>query len=134
MSIGVERIYALVMKRKKGEVIKSADTLVYVCGIGEGTLLERMAICKELWEAGIAATFQFKATVKLTQQFKNCEKDGVPVAIVIGSGEIERKVVGIKDQTRSDAKQFEVGRSGIVDAVRGLLKEQEEAKMMNGTK
>jgi histidyl-tRNA synthetase len=134
MSIGVERIYALILKRKKGDVIKSADTLVYVCGIGSGTLIERMQICKELWEAGIAATFQFKETVKLTQQFKNCEKDAVPVAIVIGSGEIEKKVVGIKDQTRSDAEQFEVSREGMVEAVRMLLKEQEDLKISNGEK
>jgi histidyl-tRNA synthetase len=58
----------------------------------------------------------------------------VPVAIVIGSGEIEKKVVGIKDQTRSDAEQFEVSREGMVEAVRRLLKEQEDLKISNGEK
>jgi len=101
--------------------MKATDTQVYVCGIADGTLLERMKICKELWAAGISATFQYKADkVKLAQQFKACERDGVPVAIVIGSGEIERGVVGIKVQN-VDAKQFEVKREMMIDELQKIL-------------
>lgn len=74
--------------------------------------------------ADIPATFQAKENVKLAQQFKACDRESVPVAVIVGSGEIEKGVVGIKDQTREGAKQQEVPRGELVQAVQNMLREQ----------
>ena len=47
ISIGVERVYALLAKKELEN--KSSIVQVYVCGLGSGTLIERMKICKELY-------------------------------------------------------------------------------------
>ncbi|KAL3895686.1 MAG: hypothetical protein SGCHY_004547 [Lobulomycetales sp.] len=124
MSIGVERIFSLVMKSKNAASIKAAATQVLVCGIADGNLTERMAICRELWQADIPATFQFKDKVKLAQQFKICERDAIPVAVIVGATEIEQGVLGLKDQTLTDAQQKQIPRGELVAEVRALLDEQ----------
>lgn len=123
MSIGVERIYSLLLKKIKLDSVKAAATQVFVCGIADGTLIERMKICKELWDAGISATYQYKADkLKLAKQFKKCEDDQIPIAVVIGSGEIERGVIGIKDQRSTGSKQIEVKREVMIEKLLEMLR------------
>ncbi|KAJ3221581.1 Cytoplasmic and mitochondrial histidine tRNA synthetase [Clydaea vesicula] len=120
MSIGLERIFAILLKKTKPESIRATETQVYVCGIADGTLLDRMKICSELWDAGISATFQYKDKVKLGQQFKICERDQIPLAVIIGSGEIEQGVVNLKLQYEG-SKQVEVDRKDMVTEIKKLL-------------
>lgn len=74
--------------------------------------------------ADIPATFQFKDKVKLAQQFKICERDAIPVAVIVGATEIEQGVLGLKDQTLTDAQQKQIPRGELVAEVRALLDEQ----------
>jgi histidyl-tRNA synthetase len=57
VSIGVERVYSIMLQKRKEQELKEArgkETEVYVVAMGgDGLLKERMALCKELWEAGI---------------------------------------------------------------------------------
>lgn len=54
ISIGVERLFAILLKKNKDLTkVRGSETEVYVCGIADGTLEERMKICGELWDAGI---------------------------------------------------------------------------------
>jgi histidyl-tRNA synthetase len=53
MSIGIERVYSILLKKQKLEDIKSNEVQVYVIAVGQGHIHERMKICKELWDNDI---------------------------------------------------------------------------------
>ncbi|RKP11980.1 hypothetical protein BJ684DRAFT_23161 [Piptocephalis cylindrospora] len=53
LSIGVERIFSILLRRSRLEDIKANQSEVYVISVGDGLLKERMELCTELWEAGL---------------------------------------------------------------------------------
>jgi histidyl-tRNA synthetase len=55
VSIGVERVYAILESRRRAEAAKprSKETEVYIMALGGGLLPERMKFAKQLWDAGI---------------------------------------------------------------------------------
>lgn len=70
VSVGVERVFSILLAREKekaaakegggggkGGAGRKNATEVYVMSVGEGLLLERMQIAKELWAAGIKVRF-----------------------------------------------------------------------------
>ncbi len=65
VSIGVERVYSIMLQKRKDQDLKEArgkETEVYVVAMGgDGLLKERMALCKELWEAGIKVSLNVDA-------------------------------------------------------------------------
>jgi histidyl-tRNA synthetase len=57
VSVGVERVFSILMQRQKekegvGKGRRSRETEVYIMSVGDGLLVERMALAKELWDAG----------------------------------------------------------------------------------
>ncbi|KAJ2847284.1 Cytoplasmic and mitochondrial histidine tRNA synthetase [Coemansia brasiliensis] len=105
ISFGVERIFSIVMSRMQAEQIKSNQTQVYVIAVGGGLLQERMQIATELWDNGIAAEFMYKAKAKLPNQFKACEDEQIPWAVIVGQSEIDEGVVLIKSMLAKDKSQ-----------------------------
>lgn len=105
VSIGVERVFSILMAKQQMADIKSNETQVYVISVGDSLLKERMALAKELWDHDIKASFMFKTKPKLDKQFAVCEKDHIPLAVIIGRDEIEQGVVRIKDMRSKDAAQ-----------------------------
>ncbi|KAJ3268878.1 hypothetical protein HDV01_002136 [Terramyces sp. JEL0728] len=95
VSIGIERVYAILMA-KKSQSVKTTSTEVYVSAV-DGQLAERMKICKELWENSINAEFTYKANPKIKNQLAACEKQQIPFAIIIGSAEVQQGVVKVKE-------------------------------------
>jgi histidyl-tRNA synthetase len=93
------------MAKQQMADIKSNETQVYVISVGDSLLKERMALAKELWDHDIKASFMFKTKPKLDKQFAVCEKDHIPLAVIIGRDEIEQGVVRIKDMRSKDAAQ-----------------------------
>ncbi|KAI8640612.1 histidyl-tRNA synthetase [Parasitella parasitica] len=105
VSIGVERVFSILMSRQKANSIKSNATQVYVISVGNGLLKERMELVQELWEAGINASFSFKNKPKLEKQWLACEKEQIPFAVIIGKDEIENGKIRIKDMRSKDSDQ-----------------------------
>eukprot|EP00842_Homolaphlyctis_polyrhiza_P004958 jgi/Hompol1/5463/HPOL_004457-RA len=124
VSIGVERVFSILVQKQKLASVKSTHTEVYVIGIG-GLLQDRMKIARELWDAGIKTEFMFKANPKLPQQWSACEKDQIPLAVIIGGDEVEQGIVRIKDMTLKDsateAKEVVVARTDMVRVIREKL-------------
>jgi len=59
-SVGVERIFATLLRRTKLEDVKSNEVQVYIIEVGKTELLsERMKIAKELWDHDIKVKFLF---------------------------------------------------------------------------
>ncbi|KAL7753047.1 Cytoplasmic and mitochondrial histidine tRNA synthetase [Sorochytrium milnesiophthora] len=117
VSIGVERVFSILLRKHEQENqdatkalqnVKSVPTQVYVMSLGDGLLLERMQICKELWDSNIKAEFMYKAKPRTQSQYDVCDRDLIPLAIIIGRDEIEQGMVKIKDM-RSKMEGAEKG-------------------------
>ncbi|GAA5800873.1 hypothetical protein HPULCUR_006312 [Helicostylum pulchrum] len=105
VSVGVERVFSILMARQNMEKIKSTATQVYIISVGDGLLKERMALVNELWEAGIKASFMLKNKPKLEKQWLACEKEQIPFAVILGKDELENCKVRIKDMRVKDQSQ-----------------------------
>ncbi|KAI8097813.1 histidyl-tRNA synthetase [Gilbertella persicaria] len=105
VSIGVERLFSILMSRQKLSDIKSNKTQVYVISVGDGLLKERMELVRELWDAGIQASFMQKNKPKLEKQWVACEKEHIPFAVIIGQDELNHGQVRIKDMRNKDIEQ-----------------------------
>jgi histidyl-tRNA synthetase len=61
----------------------------------------------------------YKAKPKLQPQFNSCDKEHIPLSVIIGKSEIEQGVVKIKDMTHKD----ESGGGGEVIQRQDMVKE-----------
>ncbi|KAJ9078965.1 Cytoplasmic and mitochondrial histidine tRNA synthetase [Entomophthora muscae] len=125
ISIGVERVFSILLKQAKMEEIKSNAVQVYVMSVRDGLLKERMAICKELWSHGIAAEFMYKAKPKLQNQFNACDRDHIPLAVIIGEQELLDNKVKIKnmgDKSSEQAGGLLYDRDQMVSTLKTMLK------------
>ncbi|KAI9668747.1 MAG: Cytoplasmic and mitochondrial histidine tRNA synthetase [Alyxoria varia] len=108
ISFGVDRIFSIVKSRMAAassahsSAVRPTETDVYVMALGggkdfTGLVHERMAVCKELWEAGVKAEFSWKVKAKLQNQFKAAEQGGTPFAVIMGEDELKEGKVKIKE-------------------------------------
>jgi len=98
VSIGLDRIFAIVWPKWVEKGMRSKETMVYVLAAGDGLLEERIALVQELREAGIKTDFLAKKKPKLTAQFMAGEKDEVPFAVILGGDELKQGLVTVKEQ------------------------------------
>ncbi|KAG8807249.1 Cytoplasmic and mitochondrial histidine tRNA synthetase [Serendipita sp. 399] len=126
VSIGMDRIFALLWP-KWSEVERTKGTDVFVMAAGDGLLVERMKLVRELRDQGIKTDFLLKNKPKLPAQFSASEKDEIPFAIILGENELKERFVVVKEQVwdiaesgvkekRKDERTGEkVKRDGLVD-------------------
>ncbi|KAK2459538.1 hypothetical protein APHAL10511_008444 [Amanita phalloides] len=98
VSIGMDRIFALVWPKWIEKGMRSKNTMAYVMAAGDGLLKERVELVNALREAGIQADFLAKTKPKIAAQFDAGERDEVPFAIIIGGEELKQGVVTVKEQ------------------------------------
>jgi len=121
VSIGIERLFSIMeanMNRDK-QAVRTVDTQVYVISAQKNLLEERMRVVGELWSADIKTEHSYKKNPKMLNQLQYCEENLIPLAVVLGSSEIEAGVVKLRDiQTRAEV---EVKRADMVEAIRSRL-------------
>lgn len=101
-SVGVERIFSILEARMASSQIKPSPVQVYVVAAGADMVEERMRLCVALWEAGISAEMSQKRKLKTLDQFSYCEKNVIPLAVVLGPTEMadgKAKIRDIQDRT-----------------------------------
>ncbi|KAI0275238.1 hypothetical protein BC834DRAFT_921322 [Gloeopeniophorella convolvens] len=98
VSIGLDRIFALLWPRWVDRGMRSKEIFAYVLAAGDGLLAERMSLVQELRAQGIAADFLAKNKPKLNAQFAAGERDEVPYAIILGGEELKAGLVTVKEQ------------------------------------
>ncbi|KIJ54237.1 hypothetical protein M422DRAFT_58336 [Sphaerobolus stellatus SS14] len=98
VSIGIDRVFALLWPKWVEQGGRSKETVAYVMDAGDGLLEERIRLVTELRRAGIKADYLFKNKPKLPKQFLAGEKDEVPFAIILGGNELKEGVVTVKEQ------------------------------------
>ncbi|EJD03557.1 histidyl-tRNA synthetase [Fomitiporia mediterranea MF3/22] len=98
ISIGLDRIFAILYPKWRERGMRQKETLAYVMAAGDGLLEERIRLVTELREAGLKADFLAKKKPKLPTQFAAGEKDEVPFAIILGDEELKAGLVTVKEQ------------------------------------
>lgn len=105
MSIGIERVMALMeqREREKGK-IRTTNIDVLVASVGE-YLMERMALCSELWARGIGAEFLYHEKPNLRKQIEHALSNDIPFVVWIGENELKENIVTLKRYTSSEDKE-----------------------------
>ncbi|KAG9026231.1 Cytoplasmic and mitochondrial histidine tRNA synthetase [Tulasnella sp. JGI-2019a] len=106
VSVGVERVFSILrekMMKEEGGKLRGKETQAYVMSVGDGLLVERMGIVKQLWDAGIKTEFMYKAKPKLRAQFEYCDKELIPFAVILGPDELKEGFVRVKEQRGKEA-------------------------------
>lgn len=132
VSFGVDRIFTILKTRREKDGTnqqREREVDVYVMAFGggkssNGLLLERMAVARDLWDAGISTEFSAKVKPKLPQQFKAAESGRVPLAVILGeeeiaAGQVRLKVLGLTDHPDKEGRL--VARQDLVSEVKKLL-------------
>jgi histidyl-tRNA synthetase len=90
-----------------------------------GMLPERMAIAKQLWDAGVKAEYLWKTKPKLQNQFKAAENGKVPWAIILGDDELKAGKIKIKEMGLPDGHPEKDGvvveKARLVDEIQTRL-------------
>ncbi|GAA96629.1 uncharacterized protein L969DRAFT_94918 [Mixia osmundae IAM 14324] len=126
VSIGVERVFSILQQKAKDQVNpRGKDVDVFVMSVGDGLLEERMAICSELWQAGLRAEFTYKRKPKMPAQFEAIDRDQIPIAVIVGVDELREGKVRIKEQVgkeeNSSSKGEPVSRTDMVSFIKEAL-------------
>lgn len=120
-SVGIERLFALIEKKARADgPIKTCPVQVFVAAAGGDLLEERISVLQELWTSEIPAEITMKRKVKPLDQFNYCEKNSIPVAVILGPGELERGIVKLR--RISDRYEIEAPRDNFIPLVKELLK------------
>ena len=108
---GIERLL-LLMENTGVEIPKDDGVEIYIASMGEQALEKAFYIVKTLRENGIVAELDhMERGVK--SQFKYADKIGAKYVGVIGSDELEKGIVKIKNM--SDGSETEVAFNGIIE-------------------
>ncbi|KAF7340903.1 Histidine--tRNA ligase, mitochondrial [Mycena sanguinolenta] len=127
ISIGLDRIFALVWPKWVAKGGRCKETMVYVMAAGDGLLEERIGLVRELRDAGIKASCSLRCFYSLNAQFAAAEQDEVPFAVIFGADELKSGNVNVKEQKWEivgDKKvkiQAEEGNTGTVVRRDGLV-------------
>jgi histidyl-tRNA synthetase len=121
VSMGVERIFAIIERqmKEKEQKVRINETQVLVATGQKGMLKERMAICAELWAAGVKAELVYKANPKLLTQLQKAEDEGIPLVAIIGQNEIEANVVKLRKTGEREDK--DVPRADLAKEIVAML-------------
>lgn len=111
ISFGVDRIYDVMEELSlfPAEITRAAKVLFFNLGPAESD--EAFKYAELLRNKGIACEL-YHESVKLDKQFRYAEKKGIPYVAILGSRELEKETVVIKNL--SDGSQQEIPLTGII--------------------
>ncbi|XP_065183390.1 histidine--tRNA ligase-like [Sycon ciliatum] len=130
VSIGIERVFSILEAKEhaklqeakaKGEryIIRKRETEVYVASAEKNMTGERTKLCCTLWDAGIKAELAYRKNPRMLDQMQYCEAEGIPLALIIGSRELENDEVSLR--VVDTREQIAVKRGDLLDEVRKQL-------------
>ena len=121
VSLGVERIFSVLETKlmNKGQKTRTTEVEVFVASAQKNLHEERMRLLSDLWDAGFKAEQSYKKSPKLLKQLQHCEEDGIPLAVILGEGELERGEVTLREVTTRLERA--VPRSKLVEELRKWL-------------
>lgn len=117
ISIGVERLFTVIEAKlaKEKQKVRTTEVQVFVAAAQKNLVEHRMAICKDLWNAGVKAEHSYKKNPKLLAQLQHCEENEIPWAVVIGEGEIANGVVKLRNVVTR--QEEEIKREDLIEEI-----------------
>ncbi|XP_076237758.1 histidine--tRNA ligase isoform X2 [Calliopsis andreniformis] len=117
LSLGVERIFSVLEAKLNNEGVKTRTTEVevFVASAQKNLHEQRMRIVSELWDAGFKAEQSYKRNAKLLAQLQYCEEHGIPLAVIIGEGELARGEVTLRDV--ASRMEVPVSRATLIEEI-----------------
>jgi histidyl-tRNA synthetase len=91
---------------------------VLVCWVDEAARLESLRVAGQLRQIGLQTEW-YPAAERLPRQLKYADRQRIPLAIIIGSRELEQDALTIKDLR--DGKQITTPRRSLIDRLTALL-------------
>lgn len=121
VSIGVERVFAIVEAKNAAEKtkVRTTDIQVYVASAHKGLHEKRLEMLAKLWNGDIKAEHSYKQNPKLLGQLQHCEENQIPLALVFGDGELERGVVKLRDVVTRQEEEVPI--DNLVEAIKWRL-------------
>ncbi|XP_043527160.1 histidine--tRNA ligase, cytoplasmic isoform X1 [Frieseomelitta varia] len=121
LSLGVERIFNVLETKlnKEGVKTRTTEVEVFVATAQKNLHEERMKLLSILWDAGVKAEQSYKRNVKLLAQLQYCEESGIPLAVIIGEGELARGEVTLRDV--ASRAEVSIPRACLIEEIRKRL-------------
>ena len=116
-------VFSLVLE-ENGVVpdLKTNPAQVFVTSFDESTISESMEVSAELRRAGFSVEW-YPEPARLQRQFKYADRQGIPVAVILGPEEIAQGTVAIKDLVSGE--QRTISRSELIQTVQSILASEE---------
>ena len=87
VSLGIERVFALIEKLKSSQGVHEADTQIYIASIAEDYTKERYELASKFWQANIPTEIFPKARPDIRQQISAAEQAGARVLVILAPDE-----------------------------------------------
>lgn len=131
-TFGIERVFAILEARARSAPTppKVSPTQVYIAVAGGELLPQRMLLAKHFWQANIPCEFSPKPKPRPLDQFEWCEKNAVPIAVVLGPGELEKGVVKVREVAKRSEDLVPIDE--VVAFVKTKLVQLQELREQNG--
>lgn len=125
-SVGVERIFSILEAKamEASSKVKVIDVQAFVAVTGGEFMEDRMKIASSLWKAKINAEFSYKRKPKYLDQCNYCEKNMIPVMIVVAPDELAAGKVIIKNGMNSEDRGTLIAINDIVVEVQARINGQ----------
>lgn len=131
VSIGIERIFAILEQRQSSKPKNLYPTKCFVVSIGKNMVGERFKLLSTLWDNNINAEHSSKNNPKFQTQLQYCEEKGIPVVAIIGEDEVKNNVVKLRVvATRTEVI---IPRNDFVQELRKLVNDAETAAITDGS-
>ncbi|XP_029034178.2 histidine--tRNA ligase, cytoplasmic isoform X3 [Osmia bicornis bicornis] len=121
LSLGVERIFSVLEAKLNRDGLKTRTTevQVFVASAQKNLHEERMRILSTFWDAGFKVEHSYKKNPKLLGQLQHCEENDIPLAVIIGEGELARGEVTLRDV--ASRREVSVSRTNLIEEIRKRL-------------
>ena len=113
LSVGIDRLFSAMESINKAPSIKTT-TQVFIVSFDDGAIAEYLKLADELRRAAVTVEI-FSRSIKVAKQMKVANSRNVPLVLLVGSDEMSRSQVVLKDMRTGVQKV--VARSEIVSAV-----------------
>ncbi|KAG0635439.1 hypothetical protein HOY80DRAFT_981978 [Tuber brumale] len=113
----LEDIFKIIEARVPAGQVWETEVDAYVMAVGGGFPVERMQVCRRLWDAGIKAEFLHKDMPEPTYRF----------AVVLSEEEIKQGKVKIKEVSNPDKPGLDVDIDNVGLVLAGMIKESKGA-------
>ncbi|KAH7301584.1 hypothetical protein KP509_23G033300 [Ceratopteris richardii] len=112
MSLGIERVFAIMEEQSSQVAVRKTQTDVLVLGIGKSLWNVVIAIANELWELEIGTEFKCVAPGKIKKNLSDAsDKDCIPWVVLVGQDELDQGVVKLRNM--SEKIEEEISRDGL---------------------